>query len=252
MSAQPSGLSRLFAAVTGSAESLIAVALLIVCVAVGGALWLLDRRETAADHAPSQPDATTQAPAVNEDAALERYQKKIASQMDQIDQQRKDAADEAQRRRAESLERQREAEEEARQAQQVSRNESADARMLDTLSREPAPQPAPAPAPKAAPAPVIRRAAVVRPAAIDWSSCKRPEYPDASVRRNEEGVVVVEVNLDASARITGSHIAQTSGHERLDHTTLDAVVKCRFTPETADGVARASVAVVRFTWKLRN
>jgi periplasmic protein TonB len=94
--------------------------------------------------------------------------------------------------------------------------------------------------------------AAVIEAAIDWSSCQRPGYPALSVTRGEEGVVLVAVDLDANARIVKAEVSQSSGHARLDRVTLEAVRKCRFTPATENGVAKAARADVRLTWKLQN
>ena len=86
--------------------------------------------------------------------------------------------------------------------------------------------------------------------AIDWSTCRRPEYPDASVRRKEEGTVAVEVDVDASGKASNSRIAKSSGYSKLDTVTQRAIERCSFSPATVDGKPEASTATVRFTWQL--
>lgn len=87
-------------------------------------------------------------------------------------------------------------------------------------------------------------------AAIDWSSCSRPKYPERSMSALEEGTVVVSVNLDAGAKILDSKVSTSSGFGRLDMTTLNAVRKCRFNVATVGGVPQASTATVKMVWKL--
>lgn len=233
-----SGIARLIAGITGSAESLIAVALLAVCGVVGGALWWFSAQES-----PSAPTvktaAASAAPALDEDAVVDDYKRRLGAQFDEINQQRRQAEDEEARRariKAEEA-----AAAEARRKAEQARIEA------EARSREVKPV---APPPIAA-APRPRREPVVVPAVIDWTSCRRPEYPEISVRRGEEGVLVAEISLDAAARITGSRIAQSSGFERLDRAALNAILNCHFRPETVDGAAKASKASVRFAWKLQ-
>jgi protein TonB len=99
-------------------------------------------------------------------------------------------------------------------------------------------------APPAAKAPPVRVAA-----AIDWSSCRHPEYPEWSAEHGEEGTVVVAVQVDPSGSVTDSNIAQSSGSSRLDEAARRAISKCRFRPGTIDGTAQASATSVRFVWK---
>jgi protein TonB len=71
------------------------------------------------------------------------------------------------------------------------------------------------------------------------------------MRKNEQGVVIVEADLDENARILRSRVSQSSGFERLDTATKTAIDKCRFRAATSDGLPQASTAVVRFTWALQ-
>jgi protein TonB len=101
----------------------------------------------------------------------------------------------------------------------------------------------------AAAAPAVVKAARTE-AAIDWSSCRRPDYPSESMKRMEEGTTVVKVDLDPTGAIIGSSIAQSSGFPRLDGATQRAVLKCQFRAATVDGAAQASSAMVRIAWAL--
>jgi len=245
--ASNSGVRGLVARIAGSAEYSIAVALLAVCLVVGGALWWLQPKETETAAAPASSPSTPTAAAVDERAALDGWKRKLGEQFGAIDeQQRRRAADEEARRARQRAEEAAtaEARRQAEQAAQARQQAEAKARALAA-----APRPA-TPAPSATAPP--RRQPVIVDAAIDWSSCRRPSYPSLSVDRGEEGVAAIAVDLDAAAQILQARVAQSSGYARLDRATLEAVRKCRFNPAREDGVAKAATAEVRFTWKLQN
>jgi len=243
MSEPASGGKGLLARIAGSAEYSIAAALIGVCVVVGAALWLLRPQEE--DVAAATPATAASAPAgaaMEEDAALDDWKRKLDEDLG--------ALDDAQRKRA--------AEEEARRTRQraeeaaaaESRRKAELAAQARAQAEAQARQPAPA-APVASVAVAPKRPATLEDAAIDWSSCRRPVYPASSVRRGEEGIVTIAVDLDAAAGIRQARVSQSSGHDKLDRVTLEAVQRCRFTPAREDGVARAATAQVRFNWQLQ-
>lgn len=247
-----SGASGLLARIASSAEYSIAAALLVVCLVVGAAFWWLGPSEQDAEQESSSSEASSPsavAPAEDEQQALNEARKALGERFGAIDeQQRKRAAeDDARRERQRSEQAEADARRQSEQASQARQQAEAKAREQAAVSR---PAPPVALAAPAAPAP--RRPAEIVDAAIDWSSCRRPNYPSGSVRRGEEGVVVIAVDLDAAAKIKQARVSQSSGHEALDRVTLEAVRKCGFSSAREDGVAKASTAEVRFTWKLQN
>lgn len=112
-----------------------------------------------------------------------------------------------------------------------------------------APPAQPARTAAAAPAPVERPAVAntpsepVRPAATEVFSRepsfltppKPPVYPAQARRRNQQGIVLVEVRLDAQGLLREIRLLRSSGVESLDRSALDAVAGWRFRPETQDG-----------------
>jgi len=236
----------ILARIANSAEYSIAVALLAVCLVVGGAFWFLRPQQAATgeDGVSARP-ATAAAQAVDERAAIEDWNKKLGEQFSAIDEQQRKRGAEEDARKA----RQRAEEAAAAEARRQADLAAQARQQAEAKAREQAA------ASRAAPvAPVVasaRRAPVLVDAAIDWSSCRRPSYPSLSVDRGEEGVVTIAVDLDAAAKIQGARVAQTSGFARLDRATLEAVKKCRFMPAREDGVAKAAIAQVRFNWKLQ-
>lgn len=65
----------------------------------------------------------------------------------------------------------------------------------------------------------------------------RPHYPTLAKRRNQQGVVLVEVRLDERGQQRALHIVQSSGVESLDEAALKAVSAWQFRPQTSDGRA---------------
>ncbi|PTU30131.1 energy transducer TonB [Stenotrophobium rhamnosiphilum] len=237
-------MGKLAALLGKSAEYSIAFALLAVCLIVGVAVWLLQPGAPPASNANNQLARPTQTQSsattgADEQAALGAWKQKLEGGFDQAEKRPSRTED-----RKEIQERKQQAEEPPPKPQ----------------AKAPTPVAAPDPTPVAAarvvatPAPVV---ALPKPqpvrtnAAIDWSSCKRPSYPETSIRKNEEGVVIIDVDLASDAHIINTRVSQSSGHERLDATTQRAIEKCRFNPATLDGRPQASTAVVRFTWALQ-
>lgn len=65
---------------------------------------------------------------------------------------------------------------------------------------------------------------------------KPPVYPAQARRRNQQGLVLVEVRLDAGGQLRGLRLLRSSGVESLDRSAMDAVANWRFRPETQNGL----------------
>ena len=81
------------------------------------------------------------------------------------------------------------------------------------------------------------------------SAC-RPVYPGMSRRRNEEGIVVLSVDVDAAGVGSNIQIVQSSGHRRLDKAAVKALKKARFSPATRFGKPVASTLTRTFNFQL--
>jgi len=66
---------------------------------------------------------------------------------------------------------------------------------------------------------------------------RQPSYPSQARRRNQQGVVLVEVRLDERGQQRSLNVLRSSGVESLDRAALEAVAKWRFRPETTGGQA---------------
>jgi len=85
---------------------------------------------------------------------------------------------------------------------------------------------------------------------VDSRFCSKPEYPSASRRFEESGVVVLNFLIDADGRVVQSNIHSSSGYERLDEAARQALSLCRFKPGTVDGKPEKSWHKLKYVWKL--
>ncbi|CAN1490719.1 TonB Periplasmic protein TonB, links inner and outer membranes [Methylophilaceae bacterium] len=118
-----------------------------------------------------------------------------------------------------------------------------------------APPPPVVPAPPA-PEPVVE--APVKPATVTLSSdlsvsCPQramPNYPAASRRLNEQGLVVLRVELDETGHITSARVETSSGYKRLDEAGLAIVKTWHCNAATREGKAIRAVALQPFDFIL--
>ncbi|MCF8187045.1 MAG: energy transducer TonB [Sulfuritalea sp.] len=118
-----------------------------------------------------------------------------------------------------------------------------------------APPPPVVPAPPA-PEPVVE--APVKPATVTLSSdlsvsCPQramPNYPAASRRLNEQGLVVLRVELDETGHITSARVETSSGYKRLDEAGLAIVKTWHCNAATREGKAVRAVALQPFDFIL--
>lgn len=249
---QSSILSRLGLSIGRSAEYSIALALLAVCLICGAAMLALSYYEDqygAQSVRESQSSSSTSLDfGLGENAeakAVEVWRQRLQEGFSQIDRERQRRSNEQAR-----LEQEKQQLMAAAQAQQQTPKAAAS----QSLGKLPASGIASAPARvaplKPAPTPVRVPSATRIEASVDWTSCRRPDYPSVSVRNEEEGVVILRFDIDAQGRVLTSQIQTSSGHQRLDNAALNALSKCRFTPAKVNGVAQAASASLRFAWQL--
>ncbi len=103
----------------------------------------------------------------------------------------------------------------------------------------------PAEAPVPQPAPRARTSAVV-----DAAGCAKPEYPPASLRAQETGIVTLSFLIGIDGTVMDSKVARSSGSRKLDEAARKALALCRFKPATADGTPEQSWARIEYEWKI--
>lgn len=105
----------------------------------------------------------------------------------------------------------------------------------------------PAPAPVVAPAPrkITRHAAIV-----NASACDKPDYPPASLRAQEAGVVTLGFLIDVDGRVLESKVENSSGYRRLDEAARKALGLCKFQPAMIDNKPEKSWARIEYEWRI--
>ena len=66
-------------------------------------------------------------------------------------------------------------------------------------------------------------------------ACKRPEYPDYSVQKKEQGSVIVSLFVSRDGVVKESKIKKTTGSKALDQAAARAFSLCGFKPALNDG-----------------
>lgn len=128
-------------------------------------------------------------------------------------------------------------------------------RLVEEAAAPPPPAPPPA---ETAPlpqnieqAPVAGGPAVQAPAPLADQS-PSPRYPVEAMRRGDEGVVVLQVAVDADGRPASIDIAERSGSRDLDRAAVEAVSRWRFEPaRDAAGTPVAGRLSVPIDFKLQ-
>lgn len=83
----------------------------------------------------------------------------------------------------------------------------------------------------------------------DCSKCQ-PVWPQASLRNEEQGTVVLAFLIDTDGKAIDSKIVKTSGYRRLDAAARYALAQCTYKPGTADGKPVMGWMQTTFIWKL--
>jgi periplasmic protein TonB len=81
------------------------------------------------------------------------------------------------------------------------------------------------------------------------ATCDKPEYPRASLVNEEQGVVILSLQIAPDGKVTDSKVDKSSGFKNLDRATLK-LAQCRFKPLVKDGKAEESWAKFVYDWKL--
>lgn len=115
---------------------------------------------------------------------------------------------------------------------------------------EPAPPPAEPPAPAAPPAPPVAR--TIPSTAVSYLEPPAPVYPLASRRMQEQGEVLIKVEIGADGRARQLTVSRSSGSPRLDNAALTAVRAARFKPYTENGVPLVVWTTVPIQFELEN
>lgn len=89
-------------------------------------------------------------------------------------------------------------------------------------------------------------------AVVDARNCSKPEYPSASIRAQETGLVVLQFLIGADGTAIDSKVETSSGYRRLDEAARKALALCKFRPGTEAGKPVQSWARIEYLWKLED
>lgn len=105
-----------------------------------------------------------------------------------------------------------------------------------------------APPPRADEAPPARAPSQLASAPVPISQTP-PKYPSRAMRRGEEGLVRVKVEVGADGEPTSVTVDTSSQSRELDRAAVDAVRRWRFRPAQQEGVAVAGTLIVPIEFK---
>jgi len=77
-----------------------------------------------------------------------------------------------------------------------------------------------------------------------------PDYPSISMRMNEQGKVVLKVELGEDGRVARLEVKSSSGYQRLDSAALSAVKTWHCKPAIRNGMAVHAIALQPFNFIL--
>lgn len=83
-------------------------------------------------------------------------------------------------------------------------------------------------------------------------NCAAYYYPPEAIRKNEEGTVIVKVQIDENGDIAGVDVVQSSGYADLDEAARTCILQSwRFRPAMQNGKPVAVAKKYGITWSLR-
>jgi D-alanyl-D-alanine endopeptidase (penicillin-binding protein 7) len=91
---------------------------------------------------------------------------------------------------------------------------------------------------------------ISRNALADFSSCRKPEYPQEDLDAGHQGTVTVNFMVERDGTVAGSAIGRSSGYASMDEAARGALVKCRFRPALMNGNPAAKWTSVQYVWTL--
>lgn len=79
--------------------------------------------------------------------------------------------------------------------------------------------------------------------------CDKPEYPRASLVNEEQGTVVLSLEIGPDGKVMDSKVEKSSGYKNLDKATMK-LANCHFKPIEKDGKPAQAWAKFEYVWKL--
>ena len=87
-------------------------------------------------------------------------------------------------------------------------------------------------------------------AIVNASACDKPEYPAASARSGEEGIVTLAMLIGLDGRVLEANVEKSSGFKALDRAAKLGLSLCKFKPASTDGIPEKSWTKIQYAWKI--
>ncbi len=87
-------------------------------------------------------------------------------------------------------------------------------------------------------------------AVVDFSSCKKPVWPAASLAAQNTGTVTLRFLVDKDGGVADSRVHKSSGHPALDEAAREGIAKCHFKPAIAKKQPVKSWVMMQYVWML--
>jgi len=94
-------------------------------------------------------------------------------------------------------------------------------------------------------------APVDKPAVADFSSCKKPVWPESSLKAEHTGTVTLSFLVSEQGKPVDSKIVKSSGYPLLDEAARTGIMKCSFHPATRGGAPVAHWMHMQYVWTLQ-
>ncbi len=85
--------------------------------------------------------------------------------------------------------------------------------------------------------------------ALTMNKCK-PEYPRASLRNEETGIVRLDLIIGKDGSVIDGKISKSSGFRNLDHATYQAIMKCIYRPYSKNGKPFQQKHLLQYVWRI--
>jgi bla regulator protein BlaR1 len=85
-------------------------------------------------------------------------------------------------------------------------------------------------------------------AVADFSSCKKPIWPQDSHKAGHTGTVTLGFLVGADGKVKDSTVKMSSGHAPLDEAAREGITKCSFKPGTVNGKPVEAWMQMQYIW----
>lgn len=82
--------------------------------------------------------------------------------------------------------------------------------------------------------------------------CRKPNYPAASQRLEEQGTSRIRLLINVAGKVAESGVEKSSGYPRLDEAAIRAFSTCKFTVGTVDGKPEPTWFRINYKWSLED